>query len=190
MRPSFNNTCPHNMVFYTAGCSPTALVKWNEPVADDNSGHISVSYPAIRPPTQLDVGLYRVIYSAKDDNGNSANCSFTVQVTSMTLRMITPYNYYSYILIKWVGLRAPSNWPPKLQIYFAIHLRETHVGIAPENIVIVAGLKITAINHLHFLGYLLINRWKFASRPMKTNVFHSQENHVQSFLNQYMDIYR
>ncbi|CAH3164729.1 unnamed protein product [Pocillopora meandrina] len=96
MRPSFNNTCPHNMVFYTAGCSPTALVKWNEPVADDNSGHVSVSYPAIRPPTQLDAGLYRVIYSAKDDNGNSANCSFTVQVTRKSCPVL-PQPVHGYI---------------------------------------------------------------------------------------------
>ena len=81
--PSFSNTCPNNMVFYTAECSSSALVSWNEPSATDNSGHVSISYPGIRPPVNLSIGLYNVMYSAVDSSGNRANCSFIVQVTSM-----------------------------------------------------------------------------------------------------------
>ena len=81
--PSFSNTCPNNMVFYTRECSSRALVSWNEPLATDNSGQASISYPGPRPPVNLSIGLYNVMYSATDSSGNRANCSFVVQVTSM-----------------------------------------------------------------------------------------------------------
>ena len=51
-------------------------------MATDNSGHVSISYPAIRPPVNLRIGLYNVLYSAIDSSGNRANCTFVVQVAS------------------------------------------------------------------------------------------------------------
>ena len=51
-------------------------------MATDNSGQVSISYPAIRPPVNLSIGLYNVLYSAIDSRGNQANCTFVVQVTS------------------------------------------------------------------------------------------------------------
>ena len=81
--PSFSNTCPKNMVSYTAECSSSALVSWNEPSANDNSGHVSISYPGVRPPANLSIGLHNIMYSAMDSSGNRVNCSFIVQVTSM-----------------------------------------------------------------------------------------------------------
>lgn len=86
--PSFNNTCPDNMVFYATECSSSALLTWIEPKATDNSGHVSISYPAIRPPVNLGIGLYSVLYSAIDNSGNRANCTFIVQVASKSLRLI------------------------------------------------------------------------------------------------------
>ena len=80
--PSFNNSCPRNKVVYVPKCSSNALVLWNEPAATDNSGHATISYPAVRPPANLSIGLYNVYYSATDDEGNRANCSFIVQVAS------------------------------------------------------------------------------------------------------------
>ena len=84
MSPSFNNGCPGNMVFYLPKCSTYAQVTWNEPNVTDNSGHVIISYPAVRPPANLSLGLYVVLYSARDAEGNSANCSFILQVASMT----------------------------------------------------------------------------------------------------------
>ena len=80
--PSFSNTCPKNMVVNTPECSSSALVEWNEPIADDNSGHVIVTYPSIRPSAQLSIGLYYIMYSASDAEGNRANCTFVVQVAS------------------------------------------------------------------------------------------------------------
>ena len=73
------------MAFYTPECSSSALLSWSEPLATDNSGHVSISYPGIRPPVNLSIGLYNVLYSAIDNSGNQANCSFLVQVASMSV---------------------------------------------------------------------------------------------------------
>ena len=82
------------MAFYTTECSSSALLKWIEPVATDNSGHVSISYPVIRPPVNLTVGLYNVQYSAIDDNENQAFCTFIVQVKSKSSLLIkTNYQY-------------------------------------------------------------------------------------------------
>lgn len=56
-------------------------------MATDNSGHVSISYPAIRPPVNLSIGLYNVLYSAIDSSGNRANCTFVVKVASKSSRL-------------------------------------------------------------------------------------------------------
>ncbi|XP_067025508.1 uncharacterized protein [Acropora muricata] len=88
--PSFNNSCPGNMVIYPRKCSPYAQVVWNEPTATDNSDHVIISYPTVRPPTNLSLGVYSIHYSARDDEGNSANCSFIVQVAKKSCPPIQP----------------------------------------------------------------------------------------------------
>ena len=83
--PSFNNSCPGNMVIYLPKCSPYAKVVWSEPTVTDNSDRVIISYPALRPPANLSLGVYSIHYSARDDEGNIANCSFIVQVASTRL---------------------------------------------------------------------------------------------------------
>lgn len=80
--PTFNGTCPRQMVFYTDRCDDRAVVSWGDPVATDNSGNTVMTYPQIRSPVNLTVGLYEILYTAVDKSGNTANCSFVVQVTS------------------------------------------------------------------------------------------------------------
>ena len=95
--PSFNDTCPSNMVFYAMECSSRALLAWIEPIAIDNSGHVSISFPGIRPPVNLSIGLYDVMYSAIDRSGNRANCTFIIQViASKSLHLIVKIYYYYY----------------------------------------------------------------------------------------------
>ena len=48
----------------------------------DNSGHVIIKHPTLRPPVNLSIGLYSLHYSAKDGEGNIANCTFLVQVAS------------------------------------------------------------------------------------------------------------
>lgn len=88
--PSFNNTCPDNMVVYTPGCSSTALVNWSEPTATDNSGHLTIDHPLIRPPINLIIGLHNILYSAFDSSGNRVNCTFVVQIARKTCLILPP----------------------------------------------------------------------------------------------------
>ena len=84
------------MVFYAMECSSSALLTWNEPMATDNSGQVTISYPGIRPPVNLSVGMYDVMYSATDSSENRANCTFIVQVlASKSLQLIGKMYYYS-----------------------------------------------------------------------------------------------
>ena len=82
------------MVFNTLECSSTALLSWNEPIATDNAGHVYISYPAIRPPVNLSIGFYNVLYSASDSSGNRANCTFIVQVASKLSRLSKHMKFY------------------------------------------------------------------------------------------------
>ena len=50
-------------------------------MATDNSGHVIINHPTLRPPVNLSIGLYSLHYSAKDGEGNIANCTFLVQVS-------------------------------------------------------------------------------------------------------------
>ena len=75
-------------MFYAKECASRALLTRIEPIATDNSGHLSISYPGIRPPVNLSVGLCNVTYSAIDSSGNRANCDFIVQVASKSLHLI------------------------------------------------------------------------------------------------------
>ncbi|XP_066030110.1 low-density lipoprotein receptor-related protein 6 isoform X2 [Pocillopora verrucosa] len=93
--PSFNNTCPENMVVYTPECSSSAFVGWNEPTADDNSGHVIVNHPSIRPLSQLSIGVYFIIYSASDADGNRANCTFVVKVARKSCITLQPPSHGS-----------------------------------------------------------------------------------------------
>ena len=70
------------MVFYTDSCKDSAVVSWSDPVATDNSGTTVMTYPLVRSPVNLTVGLHEIFYTATDRSGNTANCSFVVQVTS------------------------------------------------------------------------------------------------------------
>jgi len=80
------------MVFYATECSSSALLTWNEPVATDNSGHVSISYPTIRPPVNLSIGLHIVRYSAIDKSENQAFCAFIVQVDSKSSHLLLLIN--------------------------------------------------------------------------------------------------
>ena len=83
--PAFGYTCAKNMVVHvTSKCAASAMVSWKEPTATDNSGEVTITYPAIQPPANLSIGFHYVYYSAADKEGNRANCAFVVEVASMS----------------------------------------------------------------------------------------------------------
>lgn len=58
-------------------------VTWTEPVFDDNVEVVEVK-PNLPPGTPLAAGHHEIVYTAMDDAGFSAKCTFTITVTSPT----------------------------------------------------------------------------------------------------------
>ncbi len=83
--PVFSN-CPSNIsVNAISGC--TIPVNWTAPIATDNCGTPSLNSNHI-PGASFPIGITTVIYTAQDSEGNSSNCSFTVEVKDVTAPII------------------------------------------------------------------------------------------------------
>ena len=75
-----NVTCVKNQSYHTEKGKPKAMVKWEDPLALDNSGNVSVTCD---PPSGADfpIGQTTITCKAVDSSGNRAECSFQVSVT-------------------------------------------------------------------------------------------------------------
>ena len=71
--------CP-NDITVASGADCTAEVTWQEPVAKDNCGIRSVD-KTHAPGSVFPIGKTEVIYTATDNCGHTAQCSFTITVT-------------------------------------------------------------------------------------------------------------
>ena len=71
--------CP-NDITVASGADCTAEVTWQEPVAKDNCGIRSVD-KTHAPGSVFPIGKTEVIYTATDNCGHTAQCSFTIMVT-------------------------------------------------------------------------------------------------------------
>ena len=74
--------CPDNVHVGTDPDRDSTEVKWNVPIALDNSGYLpTVSViPALVPPASLPIGNTTIYYTAEDTSKNKAKCSFSVSV--------------------------------------------------------------------------------------------------------------
>ncbi|XP_030830199.1 uncharacterized protein LOC588928 isoform X14 [Strongylocentrotus purpuratus] len=70
--------CPSAITDYTPA-STTVSVTWTEPTSTDNDNLASLM-TNIQPGTPLGVGVSDVIYTAVDDSGNSATCTFQITI--------------------------------------------------------------------------------------------------------------
>ena len=79
--PSFGLSCPASpLLAYAERDKFTALVNWTEPVATDNSGVAPTVTSNYQSPQIFSQGTHVIIYTAVDQSGNSATCTFQVQV--------------------------------------------------------------------------------------------------------------
>ena len=71
---------------------PSAMVIWEDPLASDNSGNVSV---ACDPPsgTNFAIGETVVICEAADSSGNKAQCYFDVNVTGKYFVFTTSFRH-------------------------------------------------------------------------------------------------
>ena len=82
--PTFNDTCPTSpLLVYAERGIYSAQVNWNEPVATDNLGHAPYLTSNYKPPQRFSQGIHEVTYTAVDQSGNRANCTFAVEVLGM-----------------------------------------------------------------------------------------------------------
>ena len=58
----------------------TAVVKWSDPEATDNSGQNSTFTCSVESGSRFEIGQTEVTCQASDPYGNQANCSFTVEI--------------------------------------------------------------------------------------------------------------
>ena len=74
--------CPNSIEVKANPENDTTEVKWQVPVAIDNSGFIPVltSDPAVVPPADFPIGVTMVTYRAEDLSQNVAKCKFAVKV--------------------------------------------------------------------------------------------------------------
>uniref|UniRef100_A0A3B3T3R4 Sushi, von Willebrand factor type A, EGF and pentraxin domain-containing protein 1 n=1 Tax=Paramormyrops kingsleyae TaxID=1676925 RepID=A0A3B3T3R4_9TELE len=76
-------TCPPDVVVETIERRALANVSWASPRVQDNSGEEQVTVqvmPILTQPQMFPIGEERVTYTATDQAGNQANCSFGVTV--------------------------------------------------------------------------------------------------------------
>ena len=80
--PSFGSSCPTGpLVAYAERERFSALVNWTVPGATDNSGEVPTVTSNCYPPRRFSQGTHVITYTALDQSGNNATCTFTIEVT-------------------------------------------------------------------------------------------------------------
>ncbi|XP_078611237.1 uncharacterized protein LOC144881802 isoform X2 [Branchiostoma floridae x Branchiostoma japonicum] len=96
--PTFPN-CPSPISAQAEKGTVSAVVSWAAPGAEDNSGEdVQVSQTVgQRPGSRFEEGFHTIVYTATDSVMNSANCSFTVTVTTPKCSRLQPLQYGSIL---------------------------------------------------------------------------------------------
>ena len=84
--PTFGASCPTGpLVAYAERGIFSALVNWTEPVAIDTSGIVPLVTSNYQTPQRFSQGSHLITYTALDQSGNRATCSFTIEVLGKNL---------------------------------------------------------------------------------------------------------
>ena len=79
--PTFGGTCPSSpLIVYAERGLFSAEVNWTKPAASDNSGILSAVTSNHQPFQRFSPGTHMITYTAVDQSGNKASCSFTIDV--------------------------------------------------------------------------------------------------------------
>ena len=85
--PTFGVTCPVNqLIAYAERDAFSAMINWTEPVAIDNSGAKPTVTSNYQSPQRFSHGSHVIAYTAVDQSGNKATCTFTVNVLGNTIQ--------------------------------------------------------------------------------------------------------
>ena len=78
--PTFSSGCPANQHLYSGPLEAPVAVTWTDPVTQDNSGLAVTLSSSVAKGTTLGSGVHVVKIIATDTEGNSASCSFVIQM--------------------------------------------------------------------------------------------------------------
>jgi len=79
--PTFGETCPPSpLVVYAERGLFSAEVNWTEPAATDNSRILLTMSSNHKPFERFSQGTHAITYTAADESGNKATCTFTIDV--------------------------------------------------------------------------------------------------------------
>ena len=108
--PTFGATCPRGpLLAYAERDKFSALVNWTEPVAIDNSGITPTVTSNYQSPRRFSQGSHVITYTAVDQAGNKAACSFTVIVIGNKIFNVN--NCFPVLVsIFWVELLLQLPW--------------------------------------------------------------------------------
>lgn len=108
--PTFGASCPTGpLVAYAERGIFSALVNWTEPVATDTSGIAPVVTSNYRAPQRFSQGSHVITYTALDQSGNRATCSFTIEVLGENLPLCIPRQSSLRCLVLRIWILSDSN---------------------------------------------------------------------------------
>ncbi len=77
--PTISN-CPNSQSYTVPIGTSVQTVTWTEPTAQDNTGVLPTLISTHQPGDEFPIGDTDVIYTATDQAGNSATCTFTITI--------------------------------------------------------------------------------------------------------------
>ena len=96
--PTFGVSCPGGpLLWYAEQDKFSALVNWTEPVAIDNAGVTPTVTSNYQTPQRFSQGSHVITYTAVDQSGNKATCTFTVKVVGK--QYFSHYNRHFYVFL-------------------------------------------------------------------------------------------
>ena len=83
------SSCPETQNVTITDGNATAAVNWTEPRCLDNSGSVHCT-SSHKPGDTFPAGSTTVMYTATDEAGNTAECTFNVQVEGNSVTLQSP----------------------------------------------------------------------------------------------------
>ena len=89
----------------------SAQVNWTEPVATDNLDDVPSLTSNYKPPQRFSQGTHVIMYTAMDQSGNKANCTFAIKVIgikSYLMMVVTTTCYHRGMLTTFIVFNVTS----------------------------------------------------------------------------------
>ena len=74
------SSCPQDKLEPKDPDEDKTVVEWSDPIANDNSGTSPIVSCSVNSGDRLSTGTTKVTCEARDESGNQATCSFTVEI--------------------------------------------------------------------------------------------------------------